>query len=116
MKGEAAVTFRGVSFSYTGIPVIVNADFSIPHRSFTTIVGPNGGGKTTLLKLMLGLLTPDEGEIEVMGTTPIQARSLIGYMPQYLHFDPHFPATVLEIVLMGRMKGWYPPRAIQTRR
>jgi len=53
---------------------------------------------------MLGLLTPDEGEIEVMGTTPIQARSLIGYMPQYLHFDPHFPATVLEIVLMGRMK------------
>lgn len=108
MRGEEAIVFRHVSFSYTGAPVIVDADFAIPARSFTSIVGPNGGGKTTLLKLMLGLLRPNEGEIRVLGTTPIHARPFIGYMPQYIHFDRYFPATVLDIVLMGRMKQWYP--------
>lgn len=104
MNEETAVSFHRVNFTYTGTPIIVNATFSIPSHTFTTIVGPNGGGKTTLIKLMLGLLTPTRGSIEVLGTTPEKARPLIGYMPQYLHFDPDFPATVMDIVLMGLLK------------
>lgn len=104
MTEEAAVSFHRVNFTYTGSPVIVNATFSIARHTFTTIVGPNGGGKTTLIKLILGLLTPTRGSIEVLGTSPENARPQVGYMPQYLHFDPHFPATVMDIVLMGMLK------------
>ncbi|MCX7981321.1 MAG: ABC transporter ATP-binding protein [Syntrophales bacterium] len=105
MTEEIAVSFHRVNFTYTGSPVIVNATFSIPHHTFTTIVGPNGGGKTTIIKLILGLLKPTRGSIEVLGTTPENARPFIGYMPQHLHFDPHFPATVMDIVLMGLLKN-----------
>jgi zinc transport system ATP-binding protein len=69
------------------------------------IVGPNGGGKTTLVKLILGLLEPSVGEIRVFGKPPKTARSRIGYMPQHLLYDPLFPVTVSDIVLMGRLRN-----------
>jgi zinc transport system ATP-binding protein len=67
------------------------------------MIGPNGGGKSTLLKLMLGLLDPSGGSIRVLGTSPIRARRQVGYVPQAMRFDPLFPITALEIVLMGRL-------------
>ena len=78
------------------------------------IVGPNGGGKTTLVKLILGLLRPQRGEVRVFGQPPHRARLRVGYMPQHVQHDPQFPVTVMDIVLMGRLGqgvlGW-PGRA-----
>ena len=67
------------------------------------IVGPNGGGKTTLVKLILGLLTPQRGEVRVFGQPPHRSRLRVGYMPQHVQHDPQFPVTVMDIVLMGRL-------------
>jgi len=103
MKSTAAVTFSDVSFSYNGAPVLEAVNFMIPTRSFTSLVGPNAGGKTTLLKLMLGLLKPDRGRVEIFGMPPVPARPRIGYMPQHIQFDPHFPVNVLDVALMGRL-------------
>ncbi len=72
---------------------------------FATIVGPNGGGKTTLLKLLLGLLKPDSGRIELLGRAPEKSRLNIGYMPQYVKLDMQFPVSVMDVVLMGRLSS-----------
>ncbi|HNT69998.1 MAG TPA: metal ABC transporter ATP-binding protein [Syntrophorhabdaceae bacterium] len=103
MEREAVVSFRDVDFSYNSVPVLENVSFTIYDKSFISIVGPNAGGKTTLLKLMLGLLGPSRGTIEIFMLPPDRARALIGYMPQHVQFDPHFPVTVLDVVLMGRL-------------
>jgi zinc transport system ATP-binding protein len=67
----------------------------------TAVIGPNGGGKTTLMKLALGLLTPQQGTIEVFGVRPHRACSRVGYVPQYMTVQPDFPLTVREAVGMG---------------
>jgi len=103
MEREAVVSFRDVDFSYNSVPVLEDVSFTIYDRSFISIVGPNAGGKTTLLKLMLGLLEPSRGTIEILMLPPDRACALIGYMPQHVQFDPHFPVTVLDVVLMGRL-------------
>jgi len=97
------ITFRDVSFSYGDRAVIQDASFEIGKDDSICVVGPNGGGKTTLLRLILGLEKPDRGSIEVFGLPPKAARSRIGYMPQYLNFDPQFPISVLDVALMGRI-------------
>ena len=103
MTEREVVRFRNVDFSYNGVPVLEDVNFTIQDKSFISIVGPNAGGKTTLLKLMLGLLKPSRGTIEIFELPPDKARPLIGYMPQHVQFDPHFPVTVLDVVLMGRL-------------
>jgi zinc transport system ATP-binding protein len=98
------VSAKELSFSYdTKNLVLEDAAFEILEGEFAAIIGPNGGGKTTLLKLILGLLNPSRGEIRVFGTNPRLARRRIGYMPQYPRFDPDFPVTVMDVVLMGRL-------------
>ncbi|MDQ5986954.1 MAG: zinc transport system ATP-binding protein znuC [Syntrophus sp. SKADARSKE-3] len=103
MNSKPVVSFQDVAFSYDGLPVLDDVHFTIQERTFISIVGPNAGGKTTLLKLMLGLLHPKSGHIEIFGLSPEKARPRIGYMPQYLQFDPYFPVSVLDVVLMGRL-------------
>ena len=105
MNQKNVVTVSHVSFSYDGVPVLEDVSFTIQERSFISIVGPNAGGKTTLLKLMLGLLQPSRGAIEVLGMPPAKARTRIGYMPQQVQLDLQFPVSVLDVVLMGRMGG-----------
>ena len=100
---ETVISLRDVTFSYGGEPVLENVTFSIDDREAVCVVGPNGGGKTTLVKLILGLLTPARGEIQVFGQPPRRARLRIGYMPQHVHHDPQFPVTAMDIVLMGRL-------------
>lgn len=101
---ETDIRLNNVSFAYKQQAILENVTLSIPRREFASIVGPNGGGKTTLLKLLLGLIQPDRGKIQVLGTTPEKARGRMGYMPQYAHLDMNFPATVLDVVLMGRLR------------
>lgn len=97
------VTIDDVSFSYNGEPALQDITLSIQQGDFTAIIGPNGGGKTTLLKLILGLLTPDKGVIRVMGRPAIQAAPDIGYVPQNVHINENFPITALDVVLMGML-------------
>jgi zinc transport system ATP-binding protein len=99
MSGQTIVSFKDVSFSYREkLPVLENVNLNISKYESACIVGPNGGGKTTLLNLILGLLKPDKGKIEIFGGSPEEARRKIGYMPQYTQFDSLFPVSVMEVV------------------
>jgi zinc transport system ATP-binding protein len=100
---KPVVQFRDVTFSYGGEPVLEHVNLCLHDRQAICIIGPNGGGKTTLVKLILGLLTPQQGEILVFGQSPRRSRLKIGYMPQHMQHDPQFPVTVMDIVLMGRL-------------
>lgn len=102
-KDPAAVSVKDLWFSYDGSLILENVNLSLPVGDFACVVGPNGGGKTTLLKLMLGLLKPLRGEVRIFGAPPQEARPRIGYMPQHSQLDPQFPATVLDVALMGRL-------------
>jgi len=98
------ITMRDLSFAYDGgEAVFESVSLAIAPGDFASLIGPNGGGKTTLLKLMLGLLTPVGGEVRVFGRTPVEARLRVGYMPQHARLDPKFPVSVLDVVLMGRL-------------
>ncbi len=104
-----AISFDSVTFSYGGPNVLEDATFSVAQGDFVSIVGPNGGGKTTMLKLMLGLLTPQQGTIRLLDGPPKYARRQVGYTPQFMTVDFAFPLTVLDVVLMGRLRaGWNP--------
>ena len=104
-KTNISVLFSNVTFSYqSSNNVLENASFQIMKGGMVSIIGPNGGGKTTLIKLILGLLKPIEGSISVLDLSPEKARIKTGYMPQYTSFDSKFPISVMETVLMGRIE------------
>lgn len=99
----APIHIEGLSFAYDGQDVLSDVSLEIRDREMVCVVGPNGGGKTTLLKLVLGLLTPDRGRVRVFGAEPKRVRHRIGYVPQYQHFDATFPVRVRDVALMGRL-------------
>jgi zinc transport system ATP-binding protein len=104
---QHCITVDNVSFGYKrGDPVLEDISFSINRGDYLGIIGPNGGGKTTLLKLMLGLLEPTQGKVSVFGQDVYRLkgeRAHIGYVPQRSsQIDINFPATVSEIVASGR--------------
>jgi len=106
-SNEVVIELKGVCFSHGQTPVLSNIHLKVPALDFLAIVGPNGGGKTTLLKLILGLLSPDKGSITVFGMPPVKARQRIGYMPQRPSYNPSFPITVFDMVLSGRIKSGF---------
>ncbi len=102
---ENIVEVKDLSFSYDSERVLTNINLNIPRGDFLGIIGPNGAGKTTLLKIMLGLLHPQKGSIKLFGqdVSDFKDWAKIGYVPQKVtNFDANFPATVQEVVLMGR--------------
>ncbi len=100
---SCAVTISDLSFSYDSQVVLTDVNLEVHPFDSICVVGPNGGGKTTLIKLILGLLTPDTGTVRVFDKKPEEARLRIGYVPQYAQYDPQFPISVLEVVCMGRL-------------
>lgn len=98
------ILLDSVCFRYEQFEALHNISLRIDAGAFVIVVGPNGGGKTTLLKLILGLLQPRFGVIRVLGQPPAQVRRCIGYVPQALSFDAAFPASVSDVVLMGRVE------------
>ena len=100
---EYAIEMKGVSFSYGTTHVLEDVDLLVKKGEFLAILGPNGGGKTTLLKLILGLLVPQKGEIRLLGQSPVSARHRVGYLPQERDFNLSFPITVEELTRMGRL-------------
>lgn len=109
---DQVVELCDVGFSYKRFPVLEDIQLHIYQGDFLGIIGPNGGGKTTLLKIILGLLQPDRGQVRVFGTQPGRVSQKMGYVPQHTRFDPVFPITVMGVVLMGLLSPrhlgvWY---------
>lgn len=91
------IEVHNVSFSYGKEPVLKNISLTVHQGDYLGIIGPNGAGKTTLLQIMLGLLQPTRGTVNLLD------RKKIGYVAQKaINFDPLFPVTVYEVVAMGR--------------
>ena len=99
---KEVVRLDDVWVHYDSIPVLEGINLSVEPNNFLGIIGPNGGGKTTLLKVILGLIKPARGKVSVMGQSPERGRKFIGYISQYNLFDHDFPISVLDVVLMGR--------------
>ncbi len=101
---EKVISFEHVDFTFDKKSILKDVSFCIKKGEFVCLLGPNGGGKTTLLKLLMGLLAPTNGTILINGLATSKMQKTIGYMPQYMHYDPRFPITVSEVILMGRIR------------
>ncbi len=103
------IEIQNLNFSYNRQPVLRDLNLSVHPGDFIAMIGPNGGGKTTLLKLMLGLLNADSGSIQIFGQPAQDVSHRIGYVPQAVHINKNFPISALDVVLMGKLKpgrGW----------
>ena len=105
---KQVIEITALSFAYEREVVLEDVILSIAERDFLAIIGPNGGGKSTLLKLILGLLKPSAGTIEIYGKPPSKSLSLVGYVPQNTNVNTDFPIKVIEVVLMGHVGGKRP--------
>jgi zinc transport system ATP-binding protein len=99
----SAIALEHVYAEIAGQPVLEDISLTVNEREFFAIIGPNGGGKTTLVKLILGLIHPKFGTVRVFGGTPDRNRKMLGYVPQFHTFDFHYPITLEEMVLSGRL-------------
>ena len=95
------IKIRNLNFSYDKQVVLEDINLDYSSDEFLAIIGPNGGGKSTLLKLILGLLKPQSGEIKLFDKEPSEVSKFIGYVPQNFLSNQSFPMMVLEVVLMG---------------
>ncbi|MDK2982252.1 MAG: zinc transport system ATP-binding protein [Chloroflexota bacterium] len=95
------IEIENVWVSYDTQTVLEDISLTVYESDFIGLIGPNGGGKTTLLKALLGLLKPSRGSIRIMGKSVAEGRCHIGYVPQYIEFDRQFPIRVWEVVQMG---------------
>jgi len=98
----AIIEIKDLDFAYNGEAVLEDVNLTLLQKDFVAIIGPNGGGKTTLLKLILGLLMPKKGTVRVDGKPPHEASPCIGYVPQDVHTNRSFPITAIDVVLMGK--------------
>ncbi len=109
---NTVIDIQNLNFSYNGQPILIGVNLSLQAGDFMVMIGPNGGGKTTLLKLMLGLLEADSGIVRIFGKPPKGVSYRIGYVPQDVLINKNFPVSALDVVLMGRLKpgrGWSRP-------
>ncbi len=119
MAEAPAIRVSDISFRYPHQreDTLQDVAFEVGGTEWVGLLGPNGGGKTTLLKLLLGQLVPAAGSIEVLSTSPRRARHRVGYVPQDNAIDPDVPASVLDIVLLGRVAStsWGPRYSAEDR-
>ncbi|MFW6229673.1 MAG: metal ABC transporter ATP-binding protein [Halanaerobium sp.] len=102
---DYAVELKNISVKYGNLDALKDVSIRVAEGSFLGIIGPNGGGKTTLLKVILGLIEPEVGEVKIFGHSLDQAVDKLGYVPQISNFDRSFPISVLDVVLMARLGG-----------
>jgi zinc transport system ATP-binding protein len=102
LKLDTVIEVSNLCFTYEKQKVLENINFEIKRNDFLTIIGPNGGGKSTLLKLLLGINEIKEGSIKIFGKDYLSQVSKIGYVPQNTNVNLNFPITVLEVVMMGQ--------------
>lgn len=99
--GQKPIEIKGLSAGYEGRMAIENIDLCLEEKDFLAVIGPNGGGKSTLLKAILGLIRPMSGSIRIFGENPQKTIERIGYVPQKGIFDSSYPINVKDVVLMG---------------
>ncbi len=97
------ITLHHVWAGYGTTPILEDINLVVNELDFIGLIGPNGGGKTTLLKVLLGLISPERGEVKIMSRPVGKGRQYIGYVPQLLEFDRDFPVRVEDVVRMGRL-------------
>ncbi len=102
MEEIEIIKLQDIRVSYGDLLVLEDVSLSVLRYDFLGIIGPNGGGKSTLLKLLLGLVKPLSGSVTIFGKPPEQVRNRIGYVSQRPDFDREFPASVWDVVMMGR--------------
>ncbi len=98
-----ALELKDVTVKFDDTTVLDDVNLELKKGDFLGIVGPNGGGKTTLLKVILGLIEPDKGHVRLFGKPPKKRKHILGYIPQHSNFDMKFPIRVWDVVLMGRL-------------
>lgn len=103
MNHVPAIEVKNLWFYFGKAPVLEGVTFTLEQGDFLGILGPNGGGKTTLLKLLLGMLKPAKGSIRILGQNPHDAHHRVAYVPQNTDFNLSFPISVMEVALMGRL-------------
>ena len=107
MSDNKIIEVKNLNFSYDNEIVLRDINFDLFEGDFTAVIGPNGGGKTTLMRLILGRLKPDTGSIKLFGQSVAQGVCKIGYVPQIININRDFPINVLDAVLMGKASiGW----------
>ena len=97
------IQIKNLWVTYEKESVLQDINLTVCDRDYIGIIGPNGGGKSTLFKVVLGLISPQQGEIKILGKSVQKGRRFIGYVPQIMQFDLAFPITVAEVVRMGRL-------------
>ena len=100
---EQVITLNQVWAGYNSHPVLEDINLVVKELDFLGIIGPNGGGKTTLIKLLLGLISPLKGEVKIFDRPVKSGRRYVGYVPQLLEFDRDFPIRVEDVVRMVRL-------------
>ncbi len=101
---EPVIEFNNVSFSIGNVSILEDVCMSVKKGDFLAVLGPNGGGKSTLIKLMLGLYKPVKGRVKILGRPAGESGGQIGYLPQHTHVSASFPITVAEAVRMGTVQ------------
>ena len=100
---NSIIELKDIWVHFDGKIILEEINLIIEEHDFLGIIGPNGGGKTTLLKVILGLIRPSRGEVKIFGDAPQKHRGLIGYVPQIRQFDLDFPISVWDVVSTGRL-------------
>jgi zinc transport system ATP-binding protein len=106
---DTVIHLENVSVCYKNTPAIEQVNLTVERGDFLGIMGPNGGGKTTLVKAVLGLVPLSGGSITICGKDHLKSRGRAGYVPQFSFVDRTFPVTALEVVLTGLLKGGLHP-------
>ena len=101
---DQIITLDQVWAGYGSNPILEDINLVVQELDFIGIIGPNGGGKTTLLKVLLGLIQPLKGEVKILDLPVRLGRRYVGYVPQLLEFDRDFPIRVEDVVRMGRLR------------
>src|SRR5690606_9976262 len=102
MEDKKILDVNSLTVGYTRKPVLWGIDFEIPQGKIVGIVGPNGAGKSTLLKSIMGVIPVTSGSVEIFGKPLDEVRSRVSYVPQRESVDWDFPASVYDVVMMGR--------------
>lgn len=103
MKKNSVIYMNNVSVEIDGVTVLENVNLNVNEYDFLGIIGPNGGGKTTLLRVLMGLVKPVRGIVKIKGEPVENNRHFLGYVPQYALFDAKFPINVEEVVMSARI-------------